>query len=926
MKRLALSAALLVGLVLAGCGGGDTIDGPECVSNDDCVEGYLCITEKCQLRDAVQIETESLPDATADASYSTVVAASGGQEPYQWSLIEKPGWMSIEPDTGHIRGTPGEPATGVEITVRVQDATSGRDSSDEKTFTIDVASCAEGETVVCTEVQDDKCMIGRKTCHNGQFSACSNLDFSIDFDQCGPQCGPCEENRADSCKVGTCACGDGGACTAPDICCSGGCIDGNSDGNCGACGRVCAVDMANTVNPRCQDGSCISDGCLPGWLDCDGDSQNGCETAESTTDCGACGADCSAVAHVEEVVCELSEDGSSCGYNGDGSVGLGCELGWYDCDGDRTNGCETPVDGGNCGGCGLACSSQCLLHPDGDRYYCGCTGDGDCGTGGLCCNGECALDSDPRHCGSCANDCTAQVQHAAATCADGQCGHGQCDSGWLDCDGNAANGCELAMDDDNCGSCGFACGANASCDTSSGTCACVDNYGNCLDGWTDGCETDLTSTPAHCGSCDHDCADDLQHVTEPLCNGGSCDFAACQSGWDNCDDNRSNGCEQDIWQTTACGNDCNSLLNCEDEIQNASGTNCNAGNCDYTACLSSYDDCDGNRGNGCEEGIWETNDCGTNCNNRVDCNQQIQHASGTTCDSGLCDYGNCDQGYDDCNANRQDGCEQYIWATNNCGSNCNDTKDCNQEVQNVMNPSCNQGLCDYDQCSWCAIPGSGPGFCFSDCNGNRSDGCEYNLWQVDDCRHNCSDVGDDCTTDVLNASGVRCVGSCDYETCNNGFGDCDTNKANGCEINLQSDKDHCGGCNYDCDDHVDNASGIYCSTGLCNYQSCWNNYGDCDSNRQNGCEQSFRLVDACGNSCGTLKDCTQTVQHATGILCNTSGSCDYSSCESNHWGDCNNNRADGCETDLWVDGNCGSCGHTCPSGWICIGGTCTNPN
>src|SRR5690606_34181073 len=43
-----------------------------------------------------------------------------------------------------------------------------------------------------------------------------------------------------------------------------------------------------------------------------------------------------------------------------GSCGIGtCEPGFFDCDLDPTNGCESEVnsDAANCGGCGLACGS-----------------------------------------------------------------------------------------------------------------------------------------------------------------------------------------------------------------------------------------------------------------------------------------------------------------------------------------------------------------------------------------------------------------------------------------------------------------------------------------------------------------------------------------------------------------------------------------
>jgi hypothetical protein len=86
--------------------------------------------------------------------------------------------------------------------------------------------------------------------------------------------------------------------------------------------------------------------------DCDGDPTNGCET-DLTTDahhCGACAMDCDAtVQHVPAgaTTCNAGQ----CDYSG------ACASPFGDCDGDRTNGCETSVDtNSHCGACTTACS------------------------------------------------------------------------------------------------------------------------------------------------------------------------------------------------------------------------------------------------------------------------------------------------------------------------------------------------------------------------------------------------------------------------------------------------------------------------------------------------------------------------------------------------------------------------------------------
>ena len=94
--------------------------------------------------------------------------------------------------------------------------------------------------------------------------------------------------------------------------------------NCGVCGNVCSNGHGST---RCSGGECRPT-CDGLWGDCDGDPDDGCETAlTSLTHCGACGRGCD-LAHASE----------SCA---DGTCRLtGCDRGWASCDGDPNDGCE----------------------------------------------------------------------------------------------------------------------------------------------------------------------------------------------------------------------------------------------------------------------------------------------------------------------------------------------------------------------------------------------------------------------------------------------------------------------------------------------------------------------------------------------------------------------------------------------------------
>jgi hypothetical protein len=476
-----------------------------------------------------------------------------------------------------------------------------------------------------------------------------------------------------------------------------------------------------------------------------------------------------------------------------------------------------------------------MVHPDGDRYYCGCDTDADCGDG-QCCEGSCFSLFDSQHCGGCDNDCADHVENVQApVCEEGVCGYDQCAPGFLDCDNNRSNGCELPQDDDNCGACGFSCGPNASCGASG--CMCAENFGNCNDDWASGCESDLLNDTAHCGACHIDCVETIANATGELCLNGACDYTTCSGGWDDCDSNRANGCELSIWDVASCGTDC-STVNCMDTLLNASGQSCEQGVCDYDSCLAGYGDCDSGPTDGCETHIWDIHACGTNCSNRVDCTDDavVSNSVGEWCDSGLCNYGTCQAGYDDCNADRTDGCEKDIWMTNQCGTDCS-TVNCSLTVTNASGKACDEGVCDYGSCS------AG----YGDCDGDRTDGCEEHLWSNTRCRLVCGD-GPDCTEAVVNANGYCNEGSCDYHSCSYGFANCDSNRENGCEQPILHEDQNCGGCGIVCQDHhADNS----CVNGTC-FPQCDSHWDDCDEDPTNGCEQEIWLDPKNCGECGRV--------------------------------------------------------------------------
>jgi hypothetical protein len=80
---------------------------------------------------------------------------------------------------------------------------------------------------------------------------------------------------------------------------------------------------------------------------------------------------------------------------------------------------------------------------------------------------------------------------------------------------------------------------------------------------------------------------------------------------------------------------------------------------------------------------------------------------------------------------------------------------------------------------------------------------------------------------------------------------------------------------------------------------------DCNEDRSDGCETDVRREDkhcgACGHACATGESCTD-------------GRCQSSRCPLEHLRDCNKVSSDGCEVDVRSDSkNCGECGRICGS-------------
>ncbi len=157
------------------------------------------------------------------------------------------------------------------------------------------------------------------------------------------------------------------------------------------------------------------------------------------------------------------------------------------------------------------------------------------------------------------------------------------------------------------------------------------------------------------------------------------------------------------------------------------------------------------------------------------------------------------------------------------------------------------------------------------------------------------------------------VSACYKVLCTPGHEDCNNSAPDGCETDTHT-LANCGGCGTVCSFPHMSAS---CATGACAPGACDPGFGDCDGNPANGCETDLSADGNCG-ACGVACDLPNA---ATACV---AGACALVACADGAF-DCDGNQANGCEPAPCSDGSQCAGGFDCESG-VCAGGICAAPS
>lgn len=326
---------------------------------------------------------------------------------------------------------------------------------------------------------------------------------------------------------------------------------------------------------------------------------------------------------------------------------------------------------------------------------------------------------------------------------------------------------------------------------------------------------------------------------------------------------------------------------------------------DWTTCPSSAFRCDVNL----LTDPFNCGECGNQCPGTARGNGEFQ------CVGGQCILG-CfpKRGYLDCDGIPDNGCETASTTNDNCGGcgiQCLDpAKPC---IELVQGPTCG---CPGNKIP-CPDPATGKLTCVD---------AEADDDNCGTCGNACDPAGDG-TPPAANTRWGCLGGKCDQPKCEPTFLDCDKDRFNGCETNAFS-TDNCGACGNACPSGLEckgdrlmmpmcacPGEQVYCSMA-------WIDLGDTRIDLAGTCTSLDSDPEHCGG-CNHSCPSPGGAPAAFGVSTCIAGMC-AAECKVGR-ADCNGNPADYCEVNTDSDPrNCGGCGVTCDgiAGQACVRGQC----
>ena len=664
------------------------------------------------------------------------------------------------------------------------------------------------------------------------------IDPKTDSRYCGATS---DVDPGESCGAGK-VCVDGScvynSCSSPDTLCSATdgnqCINVRSDraDHCGACNYKCSEHaIQDATSNACAGGECQYV-CNTGFVNVgDGATSQTIKCIDPATDRAYCGA----TATSKGIKCgsgQVCVD-RKCVYNSCSSPDTLCST-------SNGNACinVNSNDSDHCGTCNYKCSDHPIPHATSD----GC-GSGKCiyvcesgyvnvalsvyADGIKCVDPK----TDNRYCGAISALLPGETCGSGKVCVDGKCVYNSCSSPDTLCSTSTGNQCINVNSNkaDNCGTCNYKCSEHKIPHASSNTCAsgecqykCDGGYVNVGSGITD--KTILCIDPKtdskYCNAAGNasGAASNAQKGTPcgsgEVCVNGSCVVNSCSSGT-LCYVSGKNTCI-DINGKVAdhCGA-CN--YKCSDHaMENAAASTCENGECiygctnkshvnvgkDYTA---KHIKCIDPKTDNTYCGAKSYSEPGKTC------------TSGQVCVNGACVYNSCtDTNLTLCSTSTGNQCINVNSdKADHCGT-CN-YKCSDHRIQYADSDKCVKGECQYVCDRSHVNVGEDNTAKHIKCIDPRTDNTYCGAKSYDE-------QGTTCTDGMVCVDSVCVPNSCSGDTpdlCVVGSGDAKTNVC----VNVSSmNANHCGACNYVCNDNpikdgnVIVAESSSCADGECQYK------------------------------------------------------------------------------------------------------------